>query len=166
MRIGDLPYLLSRTSPAVGASVTLRQIRTHWSDKLPAIIRPSFWSSLYPNLGNRVRNWRRKDPSKVGKSKEWNPATFYIWIFMLIGSQSINMIALKNDYSIFSRKADAKIALLKDVIEKIQRGEEVDVEKALGTGDEAQEQEWKDGPLSLHSVIAQAHVSGHSIVAN
>ena len=64
---------------------------------------------------------------------------------MLIGSQSINMIALKNDYTIFSRKADAKIALLQEVIEKIQKGEEVDVEKALGTGDEVQEQEWKDG---------------------
>ena len=68
---------------------------------------------------------------------------------MLIGSQGINMIALKNDYTIFSRKADAKIALLKEVIEKIQRGEEVDVEKALGTGDEAQEQEWKDGSSIL-----------------
>ena len=78
---------------------------------------------------------------------------------MLIGSQSINMIALKNDYSIFSRKADAKIARLREVIEKIQRGEEVDVEKVLGTGDEAQEQEWKDGqsiftPSTLASIAA------------
>ena len=146
VRTRCLSSLLSTTSLVARAPASLGQIRTHWSDRLPAIIRPSFWSSLYPNLGNRIRSWRKRDIGKGEKSKEWNPATFYIWIFMLIGSQSINLIALKNDYTIFSRKADAKIALLKEVIEKIQRGEEVDVEKALGTGDEAQEQEWKDGP--------------------
>ena len=55
------------------------------------------------------------------------------------------MLALKNEYSTFSRKADAKIKLLKDVLDRVQRGENVDVEKALGTGDEEQEQEWRDG---------------------
>ena len=55
------------------------------------------------------------------------------------------MLTLRNEYSIASRKADAKIALLKDVLDKIQRGEQVDVERVLGTGDEEQEQEWADG---------------------
>lgn len=55
------------------------------------------------------------------------------------------MLTLKNEYSSFSRKADAKIRLLKDVLDRVQRGENVDVEKALGTGDEEQEQEWRDG---------------------
>lgn len=55
------------------------------------------------------------------------------------------MITLRNEYTVFSRKSDAKIALLKDVLERVQRGEHVDVEKLLGTGDEQQEQEWKDG---------------------
>ena len=55
------------------------------------------------------------------------------------------MLTLRNEYSSFSRKADAKIALLKDVLDRIQRGEQVDVEKVLGTGDEEQEQEWADG---------------------
>ena len=55
------------------------------------------------------------------------------------------MIVLKNEYLIFSRKADTKIRLLKDVLDRLQRGENVDVEKALGTGDEEQEQEWRDG---------------------
>ncbi|KAK3178628.1 hypothetical protein OEA41_000765 [Lepraria neglecta] len=54
------------------------------------------------------------------------------------------MLTLRNEYSSFSRKADAKIALLKDVLDRIQRGEQVDVEKVLGTGDEEQEQEWAD----------------------
>ena len=55
------------------------------------------------------------------------------------------MLALRNEYSTFSRKADAKIKLLKDVLDRVQRGEKVDVGKALGTGDEEQEQEWRDG---------------------
>ena len=42
------------------------------------------------------------------------------------------------------RKADLQLAKLREVIEKLQRGEEVDVEKILGTGDEVQEQAWED----------------------
>jgi hypothetical protein len=45
------------------------------------------------------------------------------------------MIALRNEFAAFSRRADAKIGLLKEVIERIQNGEEVDVEGLLGTGD-------------------------------
>lgn len=55
------------------------------------------------------------------------------------------MLTLRNEYSSFSRKADQKIALLKEVLEKVQKGEQVDVEKVLGTGDEEQEREWEDG---------------------
>ena len=66
---------------------------------------------------------------------------------MLIGSQSINLILLKNEWQVFSRQADAKIARLKDVIERVQRGEDVDVEKELGTGDEVAEREWADGRI-------------------
>ena len=89
-----------------------------------------------------------KTPAQIARSKQWNPATFYIWIFLLIGSHGIRMSALRHQYTQFSRKAEIKIALLKEVIEKIQRGEEVDVERALGTGDEIQEQEWQDGMFS------------------
>ena len=64
---------------------------------------------------------------------------------MLIGSQSINLILLRNEWQMFTRKADAKITLLKEAIEKLERGEKVDVDRALGTGDEAQEREWKEG---------------------
>jgi Family of unknown function (DUF5321) len=47
------------------------------------------------------------------------------------------------------RKADLKLVKLREVVEKLQRGEEVDVEKALGTGDEAQEREWEDALKEL-----------------
>jgi uncharacterized membrane protein len=54
------------------------------------------------------------------------------------------MIALKNEYNSYLRSTDAKIRLLKEVIGKIQRGEEVDVEKMLGTGDARVEREWDE----------------------
>lgn len=58
------------------------------------------------------------------------------------------MMVLKSDFAAYNRRADAKIRLLKEVIEKITNGEKVDVEKMLGTGDEAKEREWEEG-LSL-----------------
>lgn len=112
-------------------------------DNLPRVAQPSIWHSIIPkpfrnkdNLGTAIKSQR---------SKDWNPATFFIWIFLLIGSNAIQMLALRNEYTTFSRKADAKITLLKEVLDKIRRGEEVDVDKVLGTGDEQQEQEWADG---------------------
>ncbi|KAI9804882.1 MAG: hypothetical protein M1825_001251 [Sarcosagium campestre] len=54
------------------------------------------------------------------------------------------MIALRNGFLASSRKADAKISVLKDVIRRVQAGEEVDVEGILGTGDEAKEREWEE----------------------
>ncbi|KAI9707444.1 MAG: hypothetical protein M1836_000405 [Candelina mexicana] len=54
------------------------------------------------------------------------------------------MIALRNEFLNFSRKADAKIGLLKEVIKRVQRGEDVDVEGLLGTGDSEKEKEWED----------------------
>lgn len=74
------------------------------------------------------------------------------------------MLTLRNEYSTFSRKADQKIALLKEVLDKVQRGEQVDVEKVLGTGDEKQEQEWKDGELpvdTLRSACQSYTTSSH-----
>lgn len=88
---------------------------------------------------------RERKSRKSGKSKEWNPATFYIVMFTLIGSQAIRMLTLKNSYATYTRSTDAKIELLKEVIERVQRGEKVDVEKLLGTGDEAKEREWDQG---------------------
>ncbi|KAL8721078.1 MAG: hypothetical protein Q9225_002150 [Loekoesia sp. 1 TL-2023] len=55
----------------------------------------------------------------------------------------MQMIALRNEFTAFSRRADAKIALLKDVIERVQKGEEVDVKGLLGTGDPEKEKEWE-----------------------
>ena len=113
------------------------------TDNLPRVAQPSVWQSIIPKAFRNPE--KSRVPDNPQRKKEWNPATFFICIFLLIGSNAIQMLALKNDYSTFSRKTDAKIKLLKDVLDRVQRGENVDVEKALGTGDEVQEQEWKDG---------------------
>lgn len=57
---------------------------------------------------------------------------------------SIQMIALKRDFDTFMRRSEVHIGLLREVVEKLQRGEEVDVEKTLGTGDAEKEKEWEE----------------------
>lgn len=111
------------------------------SDSLPRVIQPSVWHSIIPKF---LRQRAPAGAPMTPKPKGWNPATPYIILGLLIGSQAIQMIALKNDIANFSRRADAKIRLLREVIERVQRGEEVDVERVLGTGDKESEREWED----------------------
>ncbi|KAL3481787.1 hypothetical protein BJX99DRAFT_218232 [Aspergillus californicus] len=134
-------HTLSRPSPARAHPIHIQ--RNEYSiSRLPRIAQASVWTSLIPKF-------LRKSPSNPSTSaplasKEWNPATFYIIIFLLIGSQAIRMIALKNEYTANTRRTDAKIRLLKEVIEKVKAGEQVDVEKLLGRGDDKLEREWED----------------------
>ena len=51
----------------------------------------------------------------------------------------------------FSRKTDAKLALLREVVQKVKNGEEVDVKRALGTGDPKAEAEWEEVVKELES---------------
>lgn len=64
---------------------------------------------------------------------------------------------MKRDYAEFERKADTKIALLKEVLEALGRGEEVDVEKVLGAGDEKEEKAWEEGMLPRQDGILRSH---------
>ena len=66
---------------------------------------------------------------------------------------SIQMIALRNTSEAFSRRADAKIGLLREIIGRIQKGEEVDVEGLLGTGDGKREKEWEEGKFPPFSAV-------------
>ncbi|KAB8072443.1 hypothetical protein BDV29DRAFT_151243 [Aspergillus leporis] len=122
------------------------QIRLQ-STRVPRIAQASIWNSLVPKF---IRNRGFKEAKEVStKSKEWNPASFYIIIFILIGSQAIRMIALKNDYAAYTRTTDAKILLLREVIERVKNGEKVDVERLLGTGDQGKEREWEEILLEI-----------------
>ncbi|RAL12785.1 DUF5321 domain-containing protein [Aspergillus homomorphus CBS 101889] len=109
---------------------------------MPRFLEADVWTTFIPAF-IRIRFTRGTKPY-TPKSKEWNPASFYIIIFILIGSQAIRMIALKNDYADYTRSTDAKIRLLREVIEKVNKGEVVDVEKLLGTGNESKEREWEE----------------------
>jgi hypothetical protein len=53
-------------------------------------------------------------------------------------------LRLKSETARMSYEADAKLALLREVIRRVQSGEEVDIRKELGTGDPVKEKEWED----------------------
>lgn len=116
----------------------------------PRVAETSFWKSLIPKplrSGNEVvgGDGGAAPAKKKVKSKEWNPATFFIVIFLLIGSMSIQMIKLRKDFDAFMRRSDVRIGLLREVVERVQNGETVDVEKVLGAGDPEREAEWEEG---------------------
>lgn len=106
---------------------------------LSSVAETSFWKSLIPKP---LRSRSKTEPKTPQKG--WNPATFFIFIFLLIGSMSIQMISLRKDFEAFMRQSDVRVGLLREVVEKLQRGEEVDVEKVLGTGDAEKELQWED----------------------
>ncbi|KAF5661699.1 hypothetical protein FHETE_8347 [Fusarium heterosporum] len=140
----SLRQLLIRPDRLRAASLAFRtphisNAGIRYSSTAPAtIVDRGFWQSLVPKPLRKENRQLRK------KSKEWNPATFFIAIFLLIGSMSIQMIAVRNSFDRFMRQSEARITSLREVVEKIQRGEEVDVEKALGTGDPAKEADWEE----------------------
>jgi uncharacterized NAD-dependent epimerase/dehydratase family protein len=114
---------------------------------IPRIIQPSFWASMIPKP--------LKTRSEQPRRKEWNPATPYIILGLLVGSQAIQILWLKQERTHNLRRAEAKIGVLREVIERVQRGEDVSVEAALGTGDAADEREWAEGKSALWDTNAR-----------
>ena len=104
---------------------------------IPRILQPSFWASMIPKPFKSL-------PDNVAR-KEWNPATPYIVLGLLVGSQAIQILWLKQERAHNLRRAEAKIGVLREVIERVQRGEDVEVEKVLGVGEGGSEREWAEG---------------------
>ncbi|KAI1096494.1 hypothetical protein F5B19DRAFT_149277 [Rostrohypoxylon terebratum] len=117
---------------------------TRQTSSAQSIASPAFWKSMIPKPFRRSEQTVNWGTPEKPKSKEWNPATFFIVIFLFIGSMSIQMIALKKEFDAYVRRAEVRIGLLREVVERLQRGEEVDVEKTLGTGDVEKEKEWEE----------------------
>ncbi|KAI1752294.1 hypothetical protein F4782DRAFT_148987 [Xylaria castorea] len=145
---GALRAYATTLAPRVQKPISfLNQCRIRHQSSAPTVVQASFWKSLIPKplrpKPKSTVDWGVPEKKKP-KSKEWNPATFFIIIFLFIGSMSIQMIALKRDYATFMRRAEVRIGLLREVVEKLQRGEDVDVEKALGTGNAEKEVQWED----------------------
>ena len=132
-----------------------KRFSSYGQESLPRVAQPALWHSFVPKFLRKDGSQHKAQPGiQRAKSKDWNPYTFFIIISLLIGSNSINMIALRRDFASYSRKADAKIALLNEAIERVLRGEEVDVKGLLGTGDPQQEQEWEEGMALYQTMVA------------
>lgn len=97
------------------------------------------WESIIPSSFRR----RTKQLFTERQNRPANPASYFIWIYLLIGSQAIRIITVKNDHATFSRKAELQIDKLREVIQRLQAGEEVDVEKILGTDVPEEEEAWE-----------------------
>lgn len=136
--------------PAIRSTILQQRLFAPQSRQyaVQSVTQASFWANMIPKPFRKSERAVSKKP----KSKDWNPATFFIWIFLLIGSMSIQMIALRNEYTTFSRRADAKIGVLKEIIQRIRNGEKPDVEALLGVGDREQEREWEEGIYTLFMI--------------
>jgi hypothetical protein len=150
----------TRTTHRTFATSSLLQDGT---SHLPRVANPSLWRSLVPKA------FRRRDASDPAqpKSKAWNPATIFIVLGILVGSNAINILALRREMLNFSRKTEAKLTVLRDVLKRVKNGEDVDVEKLLGTGDAEQEAEWENvmNEIEKTDMLAEAKKKREAKVA-
>ncbi|KAL5612774.1 hypothetical protein BROUX41_004141 [Berkeleyomyces rouxiae] len=124
--------------------VTLHQIRMAGStSQLPSIVQPSLWMSMLPKSLRQRRKLKNRNQKSIVERMSANPATFFMAMFILIGSMSINLLGMKNEFATYTRRTDTRIGLLKEVVERLQAGEKFDVDRALGAGDESHEREWE-----------------------
>ncbi|KAI5304786.1 hypothetical protein KEM56_005932 [Ascosphaera pollenicola] len=108
---------------------------------LPRILDPNLYRAIIPK-GWSVKPENDAESGRLPPTR--NPALYYTIIFLLIGSQAIHLLVLRKEREGFERSSDARIRVLKDVIGRLQRGEDIDVKKVLGTGDEKQEKSWEE----------------------
>lgn len=63
---------------------------------------------------------------------------------------SIQMIALRNQCERYNRQSTVRIGQLREALRKLQNGEEVDVDKLLGSADESQKDaDWEESGCLL-----------------
>lgn len=139
--------ICARRQPSRQAFATTHGLRAAEESNLPRVATTSFWSSLIPKPFRRPatpEEAAERAQLKATRPKEWNPATIFIILGILVGSNAIQIISLRNEMLNFSRKTDAKLSLLREVVQRVKNGEDIDVKKALGTGDPQQEAEWEE----------------------
>ncbi|KLU84227.1 hypothetical protein MAPG_03272 [Magnaporthiopsis poae ATCC 64411] len=138
-----VPSLAPKTSVPFRLPASLRcasnTSNARFANSTPSITQTSFWKSLIPKPFRGDGSPKAAKP----KSRDWNPATFYIVIFLLIGSMSIQMISLRKNFDKFMRQSEVRIGLLREIVGKLHKGEAVDVEATLGSGDAESEAEWE-----------------------
>ena len=92
-------------------------------------IEPTRSNSLFARL---VRFWK-------------NPATPFMLLGLLLGSQSVRLIVLRMERDNIKERTEARLRTLREVLEAVKAGEDVDVRARLGTGNEKDEREWEEG---------------------
>lgn len=114
--------------------------------RLPRVVNLSFWSSLVPRFLRRATTEEeaaaRAKRRNIG-AEEKRTGLIFLLLGILVGSNAINIIGVKREMLNFTRQTDAKLELLREIVERVKRGEDIDVKKALGTGDVEQEREWE-----------------------
>jgi hypothetical protein len=113
---------------------------------LPRVANPSFWSSLIPRPFRRPVTEAEAAQRALRKSagaEERRTGLTFLFLGILVGSNAINLISIKREMLNFTRQTDAKLELLREVVQRVKNGEDVDVKKALGTGDQEHEREWE-----------------------
>lgn len=117
---------------------------TRSSSNGPAtVVDRGFWKSLIPKP---LRTEARKG-SKSKRPQEWNPATYFIVMFLFIGSMSIQMIALRNQTERYERQSTVRLGQLRNALAKFKSGESVDMDKLMGTGEPQKEADWEESEL-------------------
>lgn len=57
----------------------------------------------------------------------------------------MKLVSERQTAAAFSRDTKARVGILKDAIERVYRGEKVDLKRIFGTGNEEDEREWEEG---------------------
>lgn len=114
--------------------------------RLPHVASPSFWKSLIPRPFRRPADAAEAAERALKRdagAEERRAGIIFLVLGIVVGSNAINIIAIRREMLNFTRQTDAKLELLREVVQKVKNGEEVDVKRALGTGDPEQEKEWE-----------------------
>ncbi|EPS43911.1 hypothetical protein H072_2098 [Dactylellina haptotyla CBS 200.50] len=109
---------------------------------IPRVLSPSWWSQ---NLPKGLFAAKKSAPTV---RRKWNPAWGYVLLALFVGSQSLNIMALRQERTVFMRRSDSRIKTLQEIIQKIQDGEWApdgeEVRKALRLGKERDDRQWED----------------------
>lgn len=114
--------------------------------RLPHVASPSFWKSLIPRPFRRPADATEAAQRAIRRdagAEERRTGIIFLVLGILVGSNAINIIAVRREMLNFTRQTDAKLELLREVVQRVKNGEDVDVRRALGTGDPEQEKEWE-----------------------
>ncbi|KAK6351588.1 hypothetical protein TWF718_004745 [Orbilia javanica] len=112
---------------------------------IPRVFSPTWWSQHLPQglFKSTVKN------SAETVKRKWDPAWGYVILALFVGSQALNIMALRQESQVFIRRSDSRIETLKEIIENIQNGKWAadgeEVQRALRLGKpERDDRQWEE----------------------